>query len=147
MWFIYQLKCGLFIIMCIRLFFASDVHTADVHGITPLHAAAACGFTQLASLLVVFGANVFHKTPDGDLPIDLAKDNTLIRMLSEHMLMLLQKEHYRSSWLVYNVKELWATFLKLVLFLWTVFSRELNTHWEHRKRKQTARQEDVKKQD
>ncbi|ESO94353.1 hypothetical protein LOTGIDRAFT_88217, partial [Lottia gigantea] len=49
----------------------ANVNSQDVHGFTPLHTAAACGWLQIVSLLVVFGADVFQTTGQSELPIDL----------------------------------------------------------------------------
>ncbi len=88
----------------------ADANKADVNGFTPLHTASACGYLQVASFLILFGADVFAMTHDGDLALDLAKDSVMTQMLLDNMICHLHKQTYLSSWLLYQLREICRTF-------------------------------------
>lgn len=75
----------------------ADTNAQDVYGFTPLHTAAACGFLHIASLLILFGADVLLQTKEEEMPVDVAKDIEIVRLLTEVMYPRLHKEVYYSS--------------------------------------------------
>lgn len=87
------------------LTYDADVNLADANGFTPLHTASACGLLQICSLLIIFGADLFLQTKDGDLAVDLAKDSTTTALLDAEMLRQLQQRTYFKAWLWYHFKE------------------------------------------
>ena len=101
--------------------FGADVNIADCHGFTPLHTASACGYLQMVSFLVIFGANVFAVTDDGDLPVDIAKDTSTASILTEQMLLRIHSKEYVNSWLIYHSKELLRIFFQTIVFLISSF--------------------------
>merc|ERR1712106_578330 len=62
----------------------ADIDTANVDGLTALHATASCGFLSIAKFLLDHGANVAAVNNDGELAIDISE--------SDEMEDLLQKE-------------------------------------------------------
>ena len=101
--------------------YGADVNIADCHGFTPLHTAAACGYMQMASYLIIFGANVFAVTDEGDLPVDIAKDSSTTAILTDQMILHIQRSEYVNSWLVYHTKELIRIVFHTLLFLVSSF--------------------------
>jgi len=99
----------------------ASVNAQDVHGFSPLHTAAACGFLSLASLLLLFGADVFCLTADHELPIDVAKDVNVIRLLSHEMSRLVQKELWIQAVLKAQAEELWVLVRKVLACLLLLF--------------------------
>lgn len=99
----------------------ASVNVKDIHGFTPLHTAAACGFLQITSLLIVFGADVFSHTKQSELPIDLAKDISVIRLLTEEMCGLLHKELYYTSLLSTKFVDVWIVLQRIYEFLFSTF--------------------------
>ncbi|XP_013396294.1 protein phosphatase 1 regulatory subunit 12A-like [Lingula anatina] len=55
----------------------ADVNAQDKNGFTPLHTAAAGGFYLICSMLIAFGADVTLLTNEGDLCLDLAKEEDM----------------------------------------------------------------------
>ena len=70
----------------ILLFYGCHVNVCDAHGFTPLHTASACGYMSIASILIVHGGDVFSCTHSGQTAADVAKDNSMGRMLQEEMI-------------------------------------------------------------
>ena len=97
----------------------ADTALGDAHEFTPLHTAAACGYLQLASLLMLFGADVFRMTSEGDLPIDLAKDSAMTEILHQQMMQRLQSQVYMESFITYYAKEYWRALCRLCFWIWT----------------------------
>jgi hypothetical protein len=93
------------------------VNAQDVHGFSPLHTAAACGFLSMVSLLLLFGADVWCLTGDNELPIDLAKDLSVVRVLSAEMTRLTHQELWVQAVLRAQARELWVLIRKLLACL------------------------------
>lgn len=115
----------------------ADVNLADANGFTPLHTASACGLLQICSLLIVFGADLFLQTKDGDLAVDLAKDSTTTALLDAEMLRQLQQRTYFKAWLWYHFREysVWM-FARSVYYLRTAVQfllRESKRYYERRR--------------
>lgn len=90
----------------------ADVTLQDINGNTALHSAASAGFRQAASLLVIFGADMFYFNHDGDMPVDLAKDNTTIDMLTTEMRRHLQNQVFLDQYgFIFRAIVLWEGFL------------------------------------
>lgn len=95
----------------------SDVNAQDVHGFSPLHTASACGFLQISSILIVFGADVFSLTKQFELPVDVAKDISIVRLLTVEMYSRIQNELYVQTYVTAKLMQCWSTFRKLVMFV------------------------------
>ena len=106
------------------------VNLPDVNGYTPLHTASACGFLQIASLLMVFGACVFSATQDGDLAVDLATDTPTSRLLQQQMIVQFHQRTYWRSWILYKCHELVTYLLKCVIFLVGTAAQVFEQQWE-----------------
>ena len=115
----------------------ADVNAQDVHGFSPLHTAAACGSVPLTSLLVLFGADVFSQTLDQELPIDVAKELRVVRVLSGEMTRLVHRELWVASLLRARAEEAWLLARKVlacVLLLVLHVCLCIRTSWrKHRK--------------
>ncbi|XP_041351086.1 protein phosphatase 1 regulatory subunit 12A-like [Gigantopelta aegis] len=120
----------------ILLSHGAQVNVPDVHGLTSLHTAAACGFLQIVSLLVLFGGDVFCMTRELELPIDLAKDVNVVRLLSQEMTRRLHSEVYVSSYLLRKVFELWILFKRLLAWILITIVRKVIQVWNNFKMKQ-----------
>ena len=59
----------------------ADVNTALCHGMTPLHAAALDGHTEVLSYLMSAGASLTARTSNGDLPIDAAANEEIKQLI------------------------------------------------------------------
>ena len=62
-----------------------DVNVTDCEGCTPLHTAAICGHTEFVHFLLAAGADPFLKTDDGQVPIQLADDEKIKKLLRNAM--------------------------------------------------------------
>ncbi|XP_054758722.1 protein phosphatase 1 regulatory subunit 12A-like [Lytechinus pictus] len=90
----------------------ADVTLQDINGNTALHSAAAAGFRQAASLLIIFGADMFQFNHDGDMPVELAKDNATIDMLSTEMRRHIQDKVFLDKYgFIFRGIVLWERFL------------------------------------
>ncbi|XP_074662787.1 protein phosphatase 1 regulatory subunit 27-like [Tubulanus polymorphus] len=94
----------------ILLCYGADVNMQDIHGVTPLHAAAGCGFILVASFLLLFGGNLFIKTNDGDLAVDLSTDVKTATFLAEQMCSEIHKQMMWQSWIIYQLNSLLSFF-------------------------------------
>ena len=122
-----------------------EVNLADSHAFTPLHMASACGFLSIASLLVVFGADVFSQTDECDLPVDVAKSSALAIMLHDEMLIQLQHrithdhrkyvflQHY--AWIIvcYIVTGVGTILKNLWIIIVAVINRNKNYAYDRKK--------------
>ncbi|XP_072165294.1 uncharacterized protein [Diadema setosum] len=91
----------------------ADVTTRDINGNTALHSAASCGFRQAASLLVIFGADMFALNLEGDMPVDLAKDNATVDMLTLEMRQQLQNQIFLDQYgFIFRAIVLWESFME-----------------------------------
>ncbi len=88
---------------------------ADSNGLTPLHSAAACGFLQMASILIIFGADIFAKANDGDLPVDYSKDTDMSDLLQTQMINVIQVREYVNSYILYQGREWIIWILRMCL--------------------------------
>lgn len=93
----------------------ADVNKADVNGFTPIHTAAACDLLQVTSFLILFGANVFSVTNDGDLPVDLTKDSQVANMLTSEMIQEIHSKTYWKCMLLHHLCELLKWLLVFIL--------------------------------
>ncbi len=59
--------------------------TQDHEWWTPLHAAAACGHWRIANFLISHGADVTLVNSDGDLPIDVADGDQVVKIIEDEM--------------------------------------------------------------
>jgi len=84
--------------------YGAEVSVQDIYGFSPLHTAAALGYLHVSALLIVYGADVFSLTNHSELPIDLAKDISVIRLLSTEMCLRLHREEHFKSLAVYCLK-------------------------------------------
>ena len=64
------------------LTYGADVGVQDVSAFSPLHMSAALGFVQITLLLIVFGGDVVSLTKQKELPVDVAKDISVVRLLT-----------------------------------------------------------------
>lgn len=62
-----------------------DVNVTDCEGCTPLHTAAICGHTEFVHFLLAAGADPFLKSDDGQIPIQLADDEKIKKLLRNAM--------------------------------------------------------------
>ncbi|KAL8610988.1 hypothetical protein ACOMHN_042604 [Nucella lapillus] len=116
----------------------AEVNAQDVHGFSPLHTAAACGFLPLTSLLLLFGADVFAQTLEQELPIDVAKELRIVRLLTEEMTRLLHQELWLASLIRMRADEAWLLLRKLlacVLLFVLQLCVFIRTSWRKRHRK------------
>ena len=105
------------------LTYGADVRVQDVYGFSPLHTSAALGFVQITSLLIVFGADVFSLTKQKELPIDLANDISVIRLLTNEMCLRVHQEIFLSAYLFMQCKRIWTYFYRFAgFFLSTLFT-------------------------
>ena len=111
----------------------ANVNAPDVYNYTPLHTAAACGYEQLCSLLIIYGADVFSATSDGDMPIDVAKDEAISTWLSHVMIERVHQERLVPAWLKYQTHRLWDYILIWMALIWgrtkVVVSEYYNEHY------------------
>ncbi len=123
----------------------ADANIADINGYTPLHTAAACGFLQISSLLILFGANLFVETHDGDLPVDLAKHTIMATFLHDQMLAHLHRDLYWESFLATKGSQLWSWLAQTSAYTLCRLSDFLSALWDllstyyHRERETNAR--------
>lgn len=101
------------------LTYGADVRVQDVYGFSPLHTSAALGFVQITSLLIVFGADVFSLTKQKELPIDVAKDISVIRLLTNEMCLRVHQELFLSAYLFMKCKRVWTFLYQFTSFLIT----------------------------
>lgn len=62
-----------------------DVNVTDCEGCTPLHTAVICGHTEFVHFLLAAGADPFLKSDDGQIPIQLAEDEKIKKLLRNAM--------------------------------------------------------------
>jgi len=62
-----------------------DVNVTDCEGCTPLHTAAICGHTEFVHFLLAAGADPFLKSDDYQIPIQLAEDEKIKKLLRNAM--------------------------------------------------------------
>lgn len=65
--------------------FAADVHAIDIDGWTPLHAASAVGNIQIAQFLLDRGAKASCLNNQCELPVDVAEDEAMEKLLKKFM--------------------------------------------------------------
>ncbi|XP_071503666.1 protein phosphatase 1 regulatory subunit 12A-like isoform X8 [Diadema antillarum] len=63
----------------------ADIEAQDNEGWTALHAAASCGFEEIASYLIESGANIISCNNEGELPLDLAEEEDMEEFLQDEM--------------------------------------------------------------
>ncbi|XP_038046911.1 protein phosphatase 1 regulatory subunit 27-like [Patiria miniata] len=63
----------------------ADASVQDANGYSPLHTASACGLRNIASLLIIFGADLWAMTLSGESPLDLAKDLVTADLIMREM--------------------------------------------------------------
>ncbi|XP_025105232.1 arf-GAP with coiled-coil, ANK repeat and PH domain-containing protein 3-like [Pomacea canaliculata] len=116
----------------------ADVNAQDVHGFSPLHTAAACGSLSLTSLLVLFGADVLALTHEQELPVDVAKDLGVTRLLLGEMTRRLQEDLWLTAFVHARATDAWMLARKLlawvVLLVLHVLPKLWNTICRHEKR-------------
>lgn len=97
--------------------YGADVSVQDMYGFSPLHTAAALGYLHVTALLVVYGADVFSLTNQSELPVDLAKDISVIRLLSCEMCSRLQREQHLKSLALYYVRRTGSLTIQCLLLI------------------------------
>lgn len=117
----------------------AEVNVQDVHGFSPLHTAAACGFTQVASLLVLYGADVFALTTQKEMPIDVARDIGVIRLLSEEMRRHFHQELYFPSLFWRKTFDAWTFSKQYALRLMDEFMQMIIQMWKRHKAKNSEK--------
>lgn len=95
----------------------ADVTVQDMYGFSPLHTAAALGYLHVAALLIVYGADVFSLTNHSELPVDLAKDISVIRLLANEMCSRLQREQYLKGLALYYLRRVGRLTCHCMIFL------------------------------
>ncbi|GFO25925.1 protein phosphatase 1 regulatory subunit [Plakobranchus ocellatus] len=116
----------------------ADVDAQDVHGFSPLHTAAACGFTQVASLLLLFGADAFALTAQREMPIDLARELGVVRLLSEEMRRRVHAEVYMGALLRSCARDCWFYVRQLSQLVLEEAVRYLMQLWKRRRWSESA---------
>ena len=99
------------------LSYGADVRVQDVYGFSPLHTSAALGFVQITSLLIVFGADVFSLTKQKELPVDVAKDISVIRILTNEMCLRVHQELLITAYIIMKCKRFWMYFYTFTSFV------------------------------
>lgn len=61
----------------------ADVNCADNEGWSPLHATASCDHIEIARLLLLYGADCTLVNVDHELPLDLAEDDEMHKLLED----------------------------------------------------------------
>ena len=107
----------------------ADVNVADVNGFTPLHTSAACGYYQIASLLILFGADLFLLTNEVDLPVDLAKDSHMALLLAGEMCTQIHRKEMWSAWILFHVRETWRALRQYASSLWQTIEENVLKPW------------------
>ncbi|KAI8788048.1 protein phosphatase 1 regulatory subunit 12A [Biomphalaria glabrata] len=125
----------------------ADVNAQDVHGFSPLHTAAACGFTQIASMLVLYGADVFSLTAQKETPLDVAKDIGVIRLLSEEMRRRFHQELFLTSFLQRKASDGWIYIKQNALKLVDEFMQLLLHLWKRHRTKYPTRRLQIQKEE
>ena len=121
------------------LTYGADVGVQDVYGFSPLHTSAALGFVQITSLLIVFGADVFSMTKQKELPLDVAKDISVIRLLTNEMCVRIHQELLLSAYVFMHCKRFWTYFYRFSSLLFNAlftFLSALKAKWMSYIRKQ-----------
>uniref|UniRef100_A0A0B6ZPE7 Uncharacterized protein n=1 Tax=Arion vulgaris TaxID=1028688 RepID=A0A0B6ZPE7_9EUPU len=119
----------------------ANINAQDIHGFSPLHTAAACGFTQIASLLVLYGADVFSLTMQKEMPIDVAKDIGVIRLLSEEMRRHFHQELFLTAFVCRKASDVWTLVKQHALRLVDDFMQMMIQLWKRHRTKHENKQE------
>lgn len=101
--------------------YGADVCVQDIYGFSPLHTAAALGSLHVTALLIVYGADVFSLTNHSELPVDLAKDISVIRLLSCEMCSRLQREQHLKSLALYYLRQSGTKTLQCLIMILKTF--------------------------
>lgn len=119
------------------LSYGANVNAQDVHGFSPLHTASACGSLQISSLLLLFGADVFSQTKQSELPVDVAKDISVIRLLTKEMYNHIHSELYVHSLVTTKLLQLWKVLYFIGQYIYTfLYNRIYKNNNNTRKEKQ-----------
>ncbi|KAK7504823.1 hypothetical protein BaRGS_00003851 [Batillaria attramentaria] len=120
----------------------ADANAQDVHGFSPLHTAAACGSLPITTLLVLFGADVFALTHENEMPVDVAKDLGIVRVLSTEMTRLIHRELWLTAVVRARADDAWLLLRKVLAYVLLFF-----LHLVSLIRKNVVSQRDHKKSD
>ena len=105
------------------LTYGADVRVQDVSAFSPLHMSAALGFVQITLLLIVFGGDVVSLTKQKELPVDVAKDISVVRLLTNEMCLRIHQEIQLSAYVFMQCKRFWTYFYRFTsFFLRTLFT-------------------------
>nr|KAG5712341.1 hypothetical protein BaRGS_023920 [Batillaria attramentaria] len=99
----------------------ADANAQDVHGFSPLHTAAACGSLPITTLLVLFGADVFALTHENEMPVDVAKDLGIVRVLSTEMTRLIHRELWLTAVVRARADDAWLLLRKVLAYVLLFF--------------------------
>ncbi|XP_072408139.1 protein phosphatase 1 regulatory subunit 12A isoform X8 [Chiloscyllium punctatum] len=64
---------------------SANINQPDNEGWIPLHAAASCGYADIAEYLISHGANVAAVNSEGETPLDIAEEEAMEELLQEEI--------------------------------------------------------------
>nr|XP_006817058.1 PREDICTED: protein phosphatase 1 regulatory subunit 12B-like [Saccoglossus kowalevskii] len=96
----------------------ANVNCQDVNGHTPLHTASEHGCSNIASMLIVFGADLFQTTIEGELAVDVAKNSIIADLIAVEMCSQIQNQVLNDKYrLLFQLIQIWG-YIKERLVEW-----------------------------